>query len=653
MKMKIPLMLQPYTLPNGVVLKSHLESAPSGMHFLQGPEPFPNEATILHYAKRAQGGAGIVCISGLAAKKKYNNGHDRTYDLSDGHNHHYLGLLSEAIHAYGSHVLARTDLNQFIDMKYDVSAGIATPFVVGDGSFPRYDCEEAPMDVIMRAAEQFVEMMYVLKRDCGFDGAWLHMAYRHTFLARMLSPLTNHRKDGFSGEAMETRAKFPILLARMIKDRCGKGFIVEGSISGHDPADLPGGNTLDDMSAFAHMAEGAFDILQVKGPYIDESHPTQFHPETPWLYMAEAIKKSSPGVAIMTIGGNFRPQTCEAILAEGKADLLGMARAFISNYDYGELVREGRGEDLVPCLRCNKCHRSSMADPWISVCSVNPLVGLEGVSDRLIAPVGKPKKVAVIGGGPAGMEAALVAAGRGHAVTLYEKQQRLGGQLLITKNVDFKWPLQDLRLYFERQVGKSGIEVVTGREPTPGELDGLGYDALIAAVGGTPAPAPIKGAGLPHVMDAHSAYARVGEIGKRVAIVGGGEIGVETGLYLASLGRSVTVLEMRGQLAEDSTPVHYYKMFRDEWEKNPRFAGICQATVSEITPDGILYTDAGGEAHAIPADTVILATGTRALTEAALKYAGVAPHFYMVGDCQKASNVQKALRSAYLAAQQI
>lgn len=646
------MMLQPYQLPNGVVLKSRLESAPSGLHFMQGPEPYPNDAAILHYAKRAENGAALVAISGLMANKNYNKGHDRSYDLSDGHNHHYLALMSEAIHGYDSRVLARTDINQFIDRKYDVSTGIATPWVVGDGSFPRYDCIEAPMDVIMRAAEQYVEMMYSLKRDCGFDGAWMHMAYRHTFLARMLSPLTNKREDEFAGSALESRAKFPILLAKMIKDRCGKDFIIEGSISGHDPLDQPGGNTLADMAKFVHMAEGAFDIIQVKGPWIDESHPIQFHEETPWLYMAEELKKSDPKVAIMTIGGNFRPEVCENILKEGKADLLGMARAFISNYNYGALVRDGRSDDIVPCLRCNKCHKSSMADPWVSVCSVNPVIGMEQIVDKLIAPKSAPKKVAVIGGGPAGMKAALVAVERGHDVTLFEKTGRLGGQILVTENVDFKWTLQNLRKYLVRQIEKSTVRVVFNCAPEPEQLQAEGYEVVMAAVGAEPAIPPIPGADKPFVMDGHSAYHRLDEIGQQVVIVGGGEIGVETGIYLGRMGKQVTVLEMRDMLAADSTPVHYYKMFRDEWEKLDNFKGICKATVKRIEDDGVVYIDAEGQEHTVPVDTVIIAAGTRSKTEEALKYSGISKYFYMVGDCRKASNIQKCMRSAFLAANQ-
>ena len=245
-----------------------------------------------------------------------------------------------------------------------------------------------------------------------------------------------------------------------------------------------------------------------------------------------------------------------------------------------------------------------------------------------------------------------MAAQRGHNVTLYEKTGRLGGQILVTENVDFKWPLQSLRKYLAHQIGKSSVQVRFDCAPTPEQLQAENYDVIIAAVGAEPVVPSIPGTELPHVMDGHSAYHRVNEIGQRVVIIGGGEIGVETGIYLARMGKDVTVFEMRSMLAEDSTPVHYYKMFRDEWEKLSNFTGVCNAKVSCITPDGVAYRNADGNEHSVPADTVIVATGVRAMSEEALRYSGISKYFYMIGDCRKAGNIQKCMRSAFLTANQ-
>ena len=355
----------------------------------------------------------------------------------------------------------------------------------------------------------------------------------------------------------------------------------------------------------------------------------------------------------MTVGGCFDPDTNERILSDGKADMIGMARAWISNLDYMELLREGRPEDITPCIRCNKCHRSSNKDPWTSVCSVNPLIGIEHRANYMIRPAGQPKHVAVIGGGPAGLKAAITACDRGHTVTIFEKSAQLGGQILVTEAVPFKWPLQNLRKWLIAQVDKRPIRVKLGCAPTPEELSAERFDVVLAATGATPAHPPIPGADGANVMTAVESYGRIADVRDTVAIIGGGEIGVETGIYLARMGRKVTVLEMRGMLAADSVPVHYWKMFRDEWESCETFTGVVNATVTGITEAGVSYRDENGIERFVPAETVLLAAGMKPQRDAALAYAPCAgERFELIGDCSAVGNIQKVMRSAYIAASQ-
>ncbi len=649
---KYPLMFSPYRLPNGVLLKSRLEATPSGQHFIQGPEPYPTHAAIADYASKARNGAAIVVVSYLEKlARTIDGGHARTYDIKDGRNQHYLSQLVNAIQCYNSKALTRFDIDGYMGSEYDVSTGVPTAWVYGDGTYPLYDRIEVPRDVLLKTLDEYIEGVYSLKRDMGFDGIWLHMSYRHHWLGRFISPLTNKRTDEFGGETAETRFAFPLLVAQRIKDRCGKSFIVEGSISGHDPLDEDG-NKLEDVIKMAHMAEGAFDILTVKGPWIDESHPTQFDEEVPWRYMSEAIKASNPKVAISNNGGYLYPDTVEETLRNGQADLIGMARTWISNPNYGELVQSGRTDDIVPCLKCNKCHKSSDADPWITTCSVNPTYGMEYILDKLVKPSEGGKKVAVIGGGPGGMETALAAAERGHRVTLFEKQDHLGGQTAVTKDVPFKWTLQDYRRYQIHQIEKSAVDVRLGCCPDPGELAKENYDVVVAAVGAAPAIPPIPGVDGANVTTAVDAFVSPDSVQGDVVVIGGGEIGVECGMYFAKLGHKVTVLEMLDKPAPDATPVHYYKMFRDQWEKLENLSILCNATVSGIEAGKVCYTDKDGAAQEVPAQSVILAAGMKSLDEEALRYANAGGRFYMVGDCNKVGNLQKVLRSAYMCASQ-
>ncbi len=257
--------------------------------------------------------------------------------------------------------------------------------------------------------------------------------------------------------------------------------------------------------------------------------------------MAEAVKKSNPGIAVVTVGGYQDLDVCEDVIASGKADFIGMARGWISNTEYGRLAYEGRGEDVVPCIRCNLCLGSSLAERPASVCSVNPVFGLEHKIERMIQPPTSKKKVAVIGGGPAGMEAALIAAGRGHQVTLYEKSAALGGLLKIADSVSFKWPQRDFKNYLIRQIGKSNVKVRLNTEATPELLKRERYDVLLAAVGAEPVVPPIPGVDSKTVVFAQDVYGNEASLAPKVVVIGGGEVGVETGMHLAEKGHDVTL----------------------------------------------------------------------------------------------------------------
>lgn len=648
---KYHMMLDPYRLPNGVLLKNRIEASPSTLYFLQGPEPYPTDAQIVNLANRAKSGAGIVTVVGpkpirdVDLKDPIMGHYACCWDSTDIQVQNSVAALTNAIHCYNSKALIRFDIDKMIG-DYDVSDGVESFWVEGNNSKPHYDGKAAPAELMEAAAERYAEACLSFRDDMGFDGVWIHMAYRYAFLGRCLSPITNKRTDQYGG-SRENRFRFPLLVAQKVKEKCGKRFIVEGSISGHDPEGM-GGATLEDTCEFARAAEGLFDILMLKAPEIDIAHPTQFDTETPWLYMSEAVKKAAPNVAISTSGGYFAPDTCEKVLEEGGADMIAMARSFISNSNYLDLVREGRVEDIRPCLRCNKCHISSFKDPWVSVCSVNPVIGMEHLLGQFIHEPGPKKKVAVIGGGPGGMQTALYAAQRGHDVTLYEKNEKLGGLINFMDGVDIKWTLTAFKDYLVRQVEKSNVRVLTGHAPTADEVEAEAYDVVFAAVGSEPVIPPIPGVKGENVIHATRAMPIARQLPEKLVVIGGGEIGTEAAIYFARQGKKVTVLEMMDDLAKDAAPMHYRKMFKDVWENCDGFSSVVNATVTKIDSDRVTYTLPDGTEHAVEAEMVILSAGMKALEEEALRYQHCAPTFYMLGDCNIFSNVQKAMRSALM-----
>lgn len=641
---RYPLLTSPLQI-GSTVLKSRMTASPSQPDLGQGPENYPSSAVMTLMANRAKSGASIVTCSGMLPHREVmdETEHFEHYDINVPGVQNYLSQLSEAIHLYGAK--ASMVLGCGMLEGYDVVGGIEGFSVEGDGSRGLIGKELTP-DLMDKMANDYAEQAFLLKQ-CGFDMVFFHCAYRAYLPSRFLSALTNTRKDEFGG-SIKNRAKFPLMICERIKQKCGKDFLIEASISAVEPE---GGNTLLDTIEFANMAEGLIDIIQVRGGEIDPSHVIPFSPDrTPFLHHAEAIKKSGTKVKIATINGFHDPDEAEAALAEGKADLIAMARSWICDPEYGQKIYEGRPEDIVPCLRCNKCHISSWNDPYISTCAVNPRWGFEDKLDALITPPGRSEKVAVIGGGPAGMEAAIIATQRGHKVTLFEKDHRLGGLINHSENVGFKWTLRDFRDYMVRQTVKSGCEIRLGTEATPEMIKAGGYDRVIVAIGGKQFKPDIPGIDGENVSFAVDSFYHPEKLGERVVIIGGGEIGVEAGIHLARLGRKVTVIAAHDKLAEDATPVHYRVMFRDVWENQEGFGYVLNSRCNGIHDGYVTYKSEDGQEHRLDCDSVLVAAGMRPRTEETLPFYGTAGYTSVIGDCSKVANVQKAMRSAYITA---
>jgi 2,4-dienoyl-CoA reductase-like NADH-dependent reductase (Old Yellow Enzyme family)/thioredoxin reductase len=684
MEPKYKHLLEPITIRDHV-LKNRMVAANSLPHFLQGPESFPAGSVIAHLANKARGAAIVTCMGinnftrGRQFPMNLDFSHFPDFDLYDTSSQNYLLQLADAIHFYGA----------LASMSIFIGPPSGYPLMVKkQGAAPPQDGEKGredgdPFSSAPPLAEFTIELIDPLKKPedyseeelekiarsyaeqagilktLDFDIVSLHFAYRANPPAKFLSPLKNFRTDQWGG-SLENRMRFPLLVLKKVREALGPGKLLEIVYSAEDP---PGGYTLDDSAAFLNRASEYIDIVQLRAGEVDPAHPTGFTPEeTPFLHYAEYIKQRVQGVAVATIGGYQDPDIAEAALSEGKADLIAMSRAWLSNPEYGRLVEEGRRDDIVPCLRCNKCHGRGKNDPFQSICSVNPVIGLEHTIDRLILPVIRKKKVAVAGGGPAGMLCAIGLADRGHDVTLYEAGNGLGGLINHADYMDFKWPLRRYRDYLLRQVEKrrDRIKVLLN---TPARADLFrreSFDTVVAALGAAPIRPAFPGLEKhPALVTAYDAITGTTALPSKTrpdgmaVIIGGGEVGVETGICLARRGYKVTVLEMRDMLAADSVMIHYYSMFKQAWEAEPNFHALLNARVCGISEKAVSYEDAEGRIAEIAADLVVLSVGMKAKTEEALSFYRTAPEFYMIGDCQATATVQQAVRSAYATAMRI
>ncbi len=641
---RYPHLLQPLTV-NGVVLRNHVISTAATPHHIQGPEEYPTDRVIEYFSNIAKGGAAVVtCNAARPSGRTAVTVRFPYFNYHEPRHQNYFSLLADSIHRYGAK--ASYTLTCPERPGYDVCDGARSMVVAGSGRVEQIG-KEMPVEMIHEVIEEQAQNCVLLKQ-LGFDMVYIHCSYQFFMQSRFLSPITNKRTDEFGGP-IENRAKFLLMMCRRIKELCGKRFLIEVSVSGAEE----GGNTLDDICKLAKIGEDCIDILQIRGPEIDTALAVYLiEGKTPWLDWAAAIKASGTKMLIEAVSGLMDPDTMEQALADGKCDIVGTARGWISNPDLMIKAYEGRPEDVVPCLRCNKCHGASPNATYVTVCSVNPEHCCSDYVDSTSAPTRK-KNIAIVGGGPAGMKAAMTAVERGHVVTIYEASDRLGGSLNHSDFVDFKWPLRDFRDYLARHMERENITVKLNTRCTPEMLRDGGYDEVLVAIGGQPVIPPIPGADGPNVRTAISTFGHEDELGQSVAVVGGGEVGVELAIHLARTGRTVTLLEGTDKLAPDAAPIHFRSILERTWKAEETLTPITGAMCTKIEANGLTYRDKDGAEHFVEAENVILATGSRPKTDEALTFFGIGGRTHIIGDCDQVGSVQTTMRSAHFIAKQL
>ena len=531
-------------------------------------------------------------------------------------------------------------------------------------------------------------------QDMGFDMCTFYMSYRSSILATSMSPLLNQRTDKYGGSTMAERATFAKEVFGRVREVCGPDFLIEAQISAEEEAP---GYTLEDFLDFCKELEGLVDIIQIRGLDGSATHVNGLNCEKDHMHAidyAAAFKARGIKILCAPIGGFGDPVLMERWLAEGKTDLYSMARQFLCDDHYYEKLQAGAApEEIVPCIRCNGCHGSH-------TCAVNPRMGrLRG----LFPETTTPKKVAVIGAGPAGLVAALTAAQRGHTVTLYEKGPAPGGQLLAATVPAWKWPLKDYLDYLVRELKKTDAQILLNTEATPEALAAGGFDAILCALGSAPRNIPVPGADAPGVLLAEHVFGHEAELGEHVVVIGGADTGRDVSLYLARSGHQVTMVT-RGQI-QLASDMHTERLERESLELNPNFSyvdfaqtlaiedhqvrlrvqtngqrGFIPLMVAQHDEDAY-YRDqhAGGpgdeggpggpggpggfpgmpggpapdpvyEERVLPFDSVVVSGGRAPRTEEAAAFAGLAPVVKVIGDNADVNNVKYATYSGYKAA---
>ncbi|MGI5971270.1 MAG: FAD-dependent oxidoreductase [Oscillospiraceae bacterium] len=584
------------------------------------------------------------------------------FEMRDPENMRGLRECAERVHANGALAL--------LELSHCGASKMAGPDtrLVGPMSFVR-ESDGAVVhgmteEDIARTVDDFASGARVLK-DCGFDGALIHAG--HGWLPhQFLSPRTNQRQDRFGG-SVENRARFLTMIMDAVRASCGEDFIIECRLSGSENVD--DGYSLDDICKTCEILSRHCDIIHVSaGLYYNPVDTlmisSMYDAHGCNLPVAAEIKKHV-NISVAVVGGFTDPALCEKAVAEGQADLIVMGRQRLADPQFVTKCREGRADEIRRCIRCMRCfpgpaehvtaelsQMGCKGDPMreimeiISRCTINPQFKL-GPLDKQ-PPAERSKKVLIVGGGCAGMQAAITATERGHKVTLIEKTGKLGGKLNFGEEDPIKGELADLAKSMSAEMKRQNVEVRLNTAFSKELLAQLKPDAVIAAVGSKQSTKNTPGIDSPHVLSAMDCYKKGMDFGKRAVVIGGGQIGCETSVHIAQAGCQVTLIVKYDKPCRNAFRLHRLKL-QSLLEKLQ--CRVMKNTVcTEVLKNGIKTRDSEGREEFIEADCIINALGMEAAPFADVEQACEGLEFYSIGDCVKARNICDALEEGYLAA---
>lgn len=613
---------------------------------------YVTDELVEHYAARAKGGVGLIITEVTTVEPTY------IYlpgDMSICDDSYIPGWkkLTDAVHKYGAKILP-----QLFHPAYMAFPIPGTPQLIAPSNVGPYYAKEAPRAVTIEELKviirQFGEAAFRVKQ-AGGDGVEIHAAHAHGLLGGFLSPLYNKRTDAYGGD-IHGRLRLTLEVIEEVRKMCGKDFIIDVRISGDEYTD--GGQNLNDAVYVAKQLEKAgVDFIHVSGGTTimrGSSIPAPGTPMGSHSKVGEEIKKQV-SIPVATVGRITEPWFAEELIANGKADICMIGRANLCDPEFVQKACEGREDEIRPCIGCLRCLNGIMFGKRVA-CTVNPSLKLENEDNIPVAQ--EKKQVLVIGGGPAGMEAAFVAKKRGHEVVLCEKGDSFGGLVKLAAVPIAKQELTKVIQYMERKLIREGVEIRLNCEVTEEMLKNefAGYE-VIAGTGADPIVVNAFTA-FKHCVTADDILAGKAFAGRKVVVIGGGSVGCETADYLAPLvndlfprNREIILLEMAdGIMLQESGPG------RSLLTQRMMKKGIqihCKAKVEKVEAEKIYYTE-NGEEHCISdADTLVLAMGylPDSKLEETLQKANVSYH--LIGDAKKVGNIKDAITEGYQIAREI
>jgi 2,4-dienoyl-CoA reductase-like NADH-dependent reductase (Old Yellow Enzyme family)/thioredoxin reductase len=626
-----PIQIGHFSVNNRLVMPAMLTGFATG-------DGFVTDRMVSYYSRRAEGGVGLVIIEGTCVDDPI--GRVRPYQLCIDDDKYLQGLreLTKAVHSYGGRAaiqLHHAGPTKYFEGRYQPVAPSPIPLMHTPHIIPRQLDQREIKEIIAKFASAARRA-----KQAGFDAVELLCAHGY-LLNRFLSPHANRRQDEYGG-AREGRARILREIIRSIRVEAGRDLSILCKVPGNDYVD--GGITPEESSAICKILEGwGVDALTVTaGSAEGRFNQSGMGCPSGWLVHLAEKAKQNVRIPVIAIGRIKDPEFAETILNEGKADLVAIGRGLIAEPDFVAKAQRKESDRIIPCITCNHCLDRVGFEQSTVRCSVNPVTGRE--YETRVVPADRPRKIFVVGGGPAGMQTASVAASRGHQVALYEKSDKLGGQLLLAAISPDKDEIRRFTHYLSGQLKELGVEIRLNIKVTRQVVDTWNPEVVVLATGASPLIPPIPGVDLEKVITAWDALFDPGKVDKNVVVVGGGMVGCEVARFLSHHGKKVTIVEQLEEVGLDIGPS--VRKFEIGAIEQMGVIIMRKAPAKQITKDGVVVDD-NGKLKLINAGTVVLAVGSRSNREMLEALETAKAEVHVIGDSVAPRRIVQAISQGF------